>query len=648
MVNYRKKTGVAFVLLVILLLSLLLTYPAAASHVTPVFVAGNPDCEDLGYDFGFKPQPEPPPSGTYNFPGDTINSVNISSDGTSFDWTSTLGIDAVIVKGGPNANVYTYSPEDTSDTGLHSPINPNNDNPFAISHIEFCYDYEVDASKTAETTYTRTFEWDIIKTVSPASWELFTGDSGTSTYTVAVTKTGFTDSDWAVSGVITIVNNTPFAATITGVSDVITPALAVAVDCGVTFPHNLASLSSLNCTYSTPLPDDSSRVNTATITTSGNVGGNVATADVIFGAPTTVVNDTITVDDSVQGNLGTFGDSDQVTYDRTFTCDSDAGKHDNVATIKETGQSDDASVTVTCYALTVSKDALTTFDRTWSWTIDKVADQTDLTLSTGQEILVNYEVTVGATSVDSAWAVAGMITVNNSHPNRAATLTSVADLVSPDIAATVVCPSLSVPAAGSLDCTYSAALPDAADRTNTATATLQNVDYDNQGVGTPGGTTPFSSPAVPVTFDPTSPTNSIDECIDVSDTHVGFLGTVCTSDTLPLTFSYSVWVGPYDTCGDYTVDNTASFVTNDTYTTDSDTETVYVNIPCEAGCSLTPGYWKTHSEYGPAPYDDTWAMLPNGADTIFYLSGQSYYDVLWTPPQGGNAYYILAHAYIAA
>ena len=64
------------------------------------------------------------------------------------------------------------------------------------------------------------------------------------------------------------------------------------------------------------------------------------------------------------------------------------------------------------------------------------------------------------------------------------------------------------------------------------------------------------------------------------------------------------------------------------------------------GCTLTPGYWKTHSMYGPAPYDDTWASI--GEDTPFFLSGQSYYEVLWTTPQGGNAYYILAHAYIAA
>ena len=66
----------------------------------------------------------------------------------------------------------------------------------------------------------------------------------------------------------------------------------------------------------------------------------------------------------------------------------------------------------------------------------------------------------------------------------------------------------------------------------------------------------------------------------------------------------------------------------------------------DGGCTLTPGYWKTHSQYGPAPYDTTWAVI--GEDTTFYLSGQSYYVVLWTTPERGNAYYILAHQFIAA
>lgn len=68
-----------------------------------------------------------------------------------------------------------------------------------------------------------------------------------------------------------------------------------------------------------------------------------------------------------------------------------------------------------------------------------------------------------------------------------------------------------------------------------------------------------------------------------------------------------------------------------------------------SGCTLTPGYWKTHSKYGPASYDSTWSLVqPSGEDSPFYTSGQTYYQVLWTTPQGGNAYYILAHAYIAA
>jgi len=66
------------------------------------------------------------------------------------------------------------------------------------------------------------------------------------------------------------------------------------------------------------------------------------------------------------------------------------------------------------------------------------------------------------------------------------------------------------------------------------------------------------------------------------------------------------------------------------------------------GCTRSQGYWKTHSEYGPAPYDSTWAELEAGADTPFYLSEQHYLTVLWTPPIRGNAYYILAHQFIAA
>ncbi len=621
--------------------------PPSGNGVVPEVIPGNPTCADRGYDFGWKPQPEPPPSGSYGFP-DGMHTLDLSSDGTYFDWTSDLELDAVIVKGGPNANVYTYVPESSGDTALHSPINPNNDQPYAISHIEVCYDYELDPSKTADTTFTRTWHWDITKSVSPASWALFNGDTGTSGYMVSVDKTGFTDSDWAVSGTITIINDTPFDATLTGVSDTISGFGAVAVDCGVSFPYVMASGDELVCSYSSPLPDGSNRTNTAVVTTDpgGIVGGDSADAAVTFGAPTTQVNAQVNVTDSNGMSWGPVSDDASWTYEVTFLCGRDAGSHANVATIVETGQSDDASVTVSCYGLDVTKNATTTFDRTWSWTIDKTADQTELTLSPGQTFSVNYQVMVDASAADSNWAVSGDIWIANNHPSRAANLTGVGDSVD-GVVGTVDCPALVVPAGGSLHCSYSADLPSGADGTNTATATLQNVAIAADGTVTPTGTSDFSG-TYPVTFG--SPTNMIDECVDVTDSLAGALGTVCAADA-PATFNYSHRVGPYsdpDDCGENQVDNTASFETNDTGATGEDSWTVTVNVPCGQGCTLTPGYWKTHSLHGPAPYDDTWAQLPSGSDTPFFLSGQTYYQVLWRSPQGGNAYYILAHAYIAA
>ena len=65
-------------------------------------------------------------------------------------------------------------------------------------------------------------------------------------------------------------------------------------------------------------------------------------------------------------------------------------------------------------------------------------------------------------------------------------------------------------------------------------------------------------------------------------------------------------------------------------------------------CTRGYGYWKTHSEYGPAPYDNTWAELDNGADTEFLGTGQTYYEIMQATPAGGNAFIILAHKWITA
>ena len=615
------------------------------------------------------------PSYTENWDGRGLDSENCglvctSPERTVEGWIhwvfSTKGdsTDAQLVLGGTGSG--TYSPGEPLVAGVWHFYTPYFDLSGLTATIylfggapgpggglvisDFCpgIDYgKLTVTKTAQTFYTRTYQWTIDKSVVPGEWNLFKGDSGTSQYTVAVTKTGYIDSAWRVEGSITIHNPTSWPARITAVSDVISGVGAATVNLGVSLPYVLPAGSTLTASYWANLPDGTNRVNTATVSTTKDctyrVGGGSGIADVIFGAPTTKVNDTINVSDT-NGGSWQFSDTGSVTYTETFICGVDCGTHTNTVTITETGQHDSATVTVNCYELQVSKTAQPSYKRTYDWTIDKSADQTKLTLATGEQFLVNYQVVVDATYTDSDWKVTGSISVHNPAPVPAV-INNVSDLVSPSIVATVDCGCTfpyNLAAGGTLACTYSADLPDTSSRTNTATAVLQNYDYDYLLNAVVSGTTSFTGTADVVFGEPTL----IDECIDVNDTYAGFLGTVCYPN-VPRAFTYSRWIGPYDTCGDYMVPNTASFVTNDTGATGSDSWTVIVHVPCE-GCTLTQGYWKTHSEFGPAPYDDTWALLANGASTPFFLSGKTWYQVFWTPPARGNAYYILAHQYMAA
>jgi hypothetical protein len=110
-------------------LVLVMAPASMAASVPPTLVLGNPSCEG-----GLRI--EPVVSGTFD--GITIT---VNDDG-SFDFmTSGALVTTVIVKGGPNANVYTYpSPGVTADTGLTAPINPNNNRPFGLSHLCFFTD----------------------------------------------------------------------------------------------------------------------------------------------------------------------------------------------------------------------------------------------------------------------------------------------------------------------------------------------------------------------------------------------------------------------------------------------------------------------------------------------------------------------------
>lgn len=291
-------------------------------------VNGNVPCELLGYDFGFKPSElEPPSDGTYTltFPGDD-ETVTVTVTGSSFDWESTLPLDAVIVKGGQNgSNFYYYDPEATSGTGL---VTPNNSNgtPADISHIEFCYDYEVSVSKTADTSYTRTYDWTIGKTADTTEATLAPGETVAVGYEVVVAVNGSVDADFAISGEVTVLNDTPYAASITSITDVLSDGTVVALECGTTLPYTLPAGESLVCGYEVAVPSATDLVNTATVVTDesidGSVGGGVATAEATFGEPTELVDECVDVGDTLAGVLGEVcvGDAPQ-----TFSYSLDIG-----------------------------------------------------------------------------------------------------------------------------------------------------------------------------------------------------------------------------------------------------------------------------------------------------------------------------------
>jgi hypothetical protein len=481
-------------------------------------------------------------------------------------------------------------------------------------------------SATVDVTphWTITYGWTIDKSVTPNTWNLFRGDSGTSQYTITVTKGGGTEEAW-VDGQVCVTNG--------GAVDTVNLAIEAVLQDGYGSPNDFLTSAPVDVSGYPIIPAGGSHcynyhVNipitggaypqphaggtykvTANVTITNHSGhldvpfGPSPSATTEFPASQTLINNTINVDDT-NGGSWPFSASGSVTYNKTFTCDGDAGTHNNTATIRETGQSDSASVTVNCYALQVTKDAATSFTRTYQWGIDKSADWSSLTLALNQSYVVNYSVVVGLDTVkyppngyvDSDWAVNGTITVKNPAPIDA-TINSVTDVLP---GATVNCGvgvtfPYDLPAGGTLTCSYSADLPDASSGTNTATATLQNYNYDYQMNATVDGTTDFSGSK---NFDFSSATmTEKDKCIDVSDTYAGSLGPVCVGDA-PKTFTYSRTIGPYSTSGDYTVVNTASFVTKDTGATGNDSWTVNVHVP-GGGCSLTIGYWKNHAGFEP-------------------------------------------------
>ena len=283
------------------------------------------------------------------------------------------------------------------------------------AQVTLCVRNDLVVTKTADTDFTRTYKYKIDKTVVGAASKTVGTTAGTLfDYNVKIDQDGFDDSDYDVTGTITVTNSNDIAVTGVTVTDDI---LGDAGDtCTVTngtdrsVPANGSITVGYACDFGTNVPaSTTSQTNQATATWPAALGSTNtsdtgdATADWTK-ATLTKVDTSVTLADVPYGAINSGNPiawtSLPQNYQYSISWTGVAGTckdYDNTATYttnntKATG-SDKATVTL-CVRndLVVTKTAFTDLTRTYLWRIAKSVDKTQVSLSSGSAVF-NYTVT---------------------------------------------------------------------------------------------------------------------------------------------------------------------------------------------------------------------------------------------------------------
>ena len=112
--------------------------PPSADGVVPVIAdtrSSNDDCGELGFDHGI-----PIASNGQASSGAMTVTVSGSNGPTGYaDWSATLPVHSVYVKGGPSGgNLFGYPAGDTGDHDLHTPQKPGGGY-YSVSHLAICW-----------------------------------------------------------------------------------------------------------------------------------------------------------------------------------------------------------------------------------------------------------------------------------------------------------------------------------------------------------------------------------------------------------------------------------------------------------------------------------------------------------------------------
>jgi hypothetical protein len=517
---------------------------------------------------------------SFTYSGSSTQTVTLAEGSVGPDWSRTAPLDA-------SGDPFTVSNGVISVTlkpgdNLTAPYFGNY-NPYCT---ENCTATGLVVTKTAYPSFTRTFKWDIKKSVDVTAVKTADG-SARFNYTVEVTHDNGTDSDWQVTGNIRVSNPTPAAISAIDVSDTMGSGANCIITGGgsnndgtnMSIPAGSHIDVPYKCTFSS---NPGALTNTATANWDTTSATGTASVD-FANATIKAVDGTVTVSDSLYGDLGTVTYTDPspktFTYSKTFT--DPAGtctSHENTVTFTSTdaGSKTNGSANQTvkvCVGAdpTASKTATPAYDPTISKSVDKTKVE-----QSGGSITFNYTVKV----TESNWKVTGNISVVNPNDWEALTV-NLADAldISGGVCTITGGNSQTVAASSSISapysCTFSAA-PPATSGNNNAIITWDNAAFytpHNSATGTAGFK--FGSLTVTDTFNGTTTT----------------LGTIPgNAASTTYTYAHTVQNATGGTCSAYT--NTAVIKE----TGQSSNQTVTVCNTATGG--LTMGFWQNKNGQG--------------------------------------------------
>jgi len=409
---------------------------------------------------------------------------------------------------------------------------------------------DIQVSKDATPSWKQTLTWTVDKTATPTLSKIFVNDEQDVKYTVTVTAT-VAANEYKVSGTITIDNPNMAIVVVKATildevwdgmvlkgSQDLTPGGAIVIPPGV-------STYSYSITLSLPVDVSHTFTNKVTVTVTEPVSRTYTfTKDFFYTKPTELVDDNVDVTDSLQGFLGTVNYMDSpktFTYTRTYGPYAmvDTYTIDNTATAKGDDTGTDwtasASVKIEVYDITVSKTAITYWERTFGWTITKSVVAAQLNPFINDQIQVKYTISVTKWVDTDFFKVSGTITIVNNNPAKSAVV-YVVDMIydgttvvgSQDLGSHTIAPGATL----TLNYEITFAATPGKEYTNKAHVQLNNYHWDYLGAAIDGpiGTTEFVGMKA---FTYTEPDMKVNDSVLVTDVQVVPAGLSLISSNYP-------------------------------------------------------------------------------------------------------------------